>query len=57
MPYRDEIEDRRIRREKNRRRRRKQERTRRMIVGGLTAVIGIAVIITAVLVTKKLTGR
>ena len=28
-----------------------------MIVGGLTAVIGIAVIITAVLVTKKLTGR
>lgn len=57
MPYRDEIEERRIRREENRRRRRKQERTRRMIVGGLTAVIGIAVIITAVLVTKKLTGR
>ena len=28
-----------------------------MIVGGLTAVIGIAVIITAVLVTKKLTGN
>ena len=28
-----------------------------MIVGGLAAVIGIAVIITAVLVTKKLTGR
>ena len=57
MPYRDEIEERRIRREENRRRRRKQERTRRMIVGGLAAVIGIAVIITAVLVTKKLTGR
>lgn len=57
MPYRDEIEERRIRREENRRRRRKQERTRRMIVGGLAAVIGIAVIVTAVLVTKKLTGR
>lgn len=57
MPYRDEIEERRIRREENRRRRRKQERTRRMIVGGLAAVIGITVIITAVLVTKKLTGR
>lgn len=57
MPYRDEIEERRIRREENRRRRRKQERTRRMIVGGLAAVIGIVVIITAVLVTKKLTGR
>lgn len=57
MPYRDEIEERRIRREENRRRRRKQERTRRMIVGGLAAVIGIAVIITAVLATKKLTGR
>ena len=28
-----------------------------MIVGGLAAVIGIVVIITAVLVTKKLTGR
>lgn len=28
-----------------------------MIVGGLAAVIGITVIITAVLVTKKLTGR
>ena len=28
-----------------------------MIVGGLAAVIGIAVIVTAVLVTKKLTGR
>lgn len=57
MPYRDEIEERRIRREENRRRRRKQERTRRMIVGGLAAVIVIAVIVTAVLVTKKLTGR
>lgn len=57
MLYRDEIEERRIRREENRRRRRKQERTRRMIVGGLAAVIGIAVIVTAVLVTKKLTGR
>ena len=57
MSYRDEIEERRIRREENRRRRRKQERTRRMIVGGLAAVIGIAVIVTAVLVTKKLTGR
>ena len=57
MPYRDEIEERRIRGEENRRRRRKQERTRRMIVGGLAAVIGIVVIITAVLVTKKLTGR
>ena len=57
MPYRDEIEERRIRREENRRRRRKQGRTRRMIVGGLAAVIVIAVIVTAVLVTKKLTGR
>ena len=57
MPYRDDIEERRIRREENRRRRRKQERIRRMILGGLTAVIGIAVIATAVLVTKRLIGR
>ena len=57
MPYRDEIEERRIRREENRRRRRKQERIRRMILGGLAAVVVIAVITTAVLVTKKLTGR
>ena len=57
MLYRDDIEERRIRREENRRRRRKQERIRRMILGGLTAVIGIAVIATAVLVTKRLIGR
>ena len=57
MLYRDDIEERRIRREENRRRRRKQERIRRMILGGLTAVIGIGVIATAVLVTKRPIGR
>ena len=57
MSNRDEIEERRIRREKNRMRRKKQERTRRLILSGLTAIIAIAMISTAVLVTKKLTGR
>lgn len=57
MPYRDDIEERGSAGKKTGEEEGNRSGSSRMILGGLTAVIGIAVIATAVLVTKRLIGR